>query len=243
MTAASRYRLVRTIASGGMAHVYEAVAQGDRGFERRVAIKRVLPEHAQDVSVKRMFLDEARIASRLHHGNVVQVLDYGTVDGDELLVMEYADGLDAMRAATIGRTRGTAMPEALALHVAAEVAHALAYAHGLAGSDGAALRIVHRDVSPQNVLLSWDGDVKLSDFGIAVFAAQREEKTATGIVKGKMGYMPPEQAAGKALTGTASHASARACTCQPSRSPEPAAPCTPVTFSRSRSTSRPQGGG
>src|SRR5687767_5106636 len=201
--APSRYRLIRTIASGGMAHVYEAVAQGERGFERRVAIKRVLPEHSADVSMRRMFLDEARIASRLHHGNVVQVIDYGTVDGDDLIVMEYVDGLDAMRAVTLSLDRGEPMPAALALHVVAEVAHALDHAHRLTGDDGAPLAVVHRDVSPHNVLLSWDGAVKLSDFGIAVFATRREEKTATGVVKGKLGYMAPEQAAGQRVTGAA----------------------------------------
>jgi len=199
---APRYHLVRTIASGGMAHVYEAVARGERGFERRVAIKRVLPEHAHDVSMRRMFFDEARIASHLHHGSIVQILDYGVVDGAEFIAMEYVDGVDAGRAVAQAMRQGRPMPEALALHVAAEIAHALAYAHERTDPDGAALQIVHRDVSPGNILMSWDGDVKLSDFGIAL-ATAREEKTATGVVKGKLAYMAPEQAGGRPVTAAA----------------------------------------
>jgi tRNA A-37 threonylcarbamoyl transferase component Bud32 len=197
---ASRYRLVRTIASGGMAHVYEAVAQGERGFTRRVAIKRILPQHANDESMRRMFFDEARVAGKLHHANVVQVLDFGVVDGDDFIVMEYVEGIDAARAVSMSRTRG--MPEALALYVVSEVAHALAYAHALTDERGDALAIVHRDVSPHNLLFSWEGHVKLADFGIAI-ATGREEKTRTGVVKGKVSYMPPEQADGGALTGAA----------------------------------------
>jgi len=198
----ARYQLTRTIATGGMAHVYEAVAKGERGFERRVAIKRVLPQLAADPSMQRMFFDEARIASHLHHGNIVHVLDYGVVDGTEFIVMEYVDGIDAGRATALAKQRGLRMPEPLALHVIAEIAHALAYAHSRSDAQGEPLRIVHRDVSPGNILLSWDGDVKLSDFGIAL-ASQREEKTATGIVKGKLAYMAPEQAAGERVTGAA----------------------------------------
>ena len=188
----TRYRLVRTIASGGMAHVYEAVSSGERGFERRVAIKRVLPEYANEESMRRMFLDEANIVSRLHHGSIVQVLDYGLVDGTEFIVMEYIDGLDAKRASRRGSQQHEPISEGLALHIVAEVAHALDYAHQCKDSKGQPLSIVHRDVSPQNVLLSWGGDVKLSDFGIAA-ALGKEEKTATGVVKGKLAYMPPEQ--------------------------------------------------
>ncbi len=186
--------MIRTIATGGMAHVYEAVAQGEAGFERRVALKRILPELAGDARLQRMFLDEARIASHLHHGNIVQVLDYGKVDETEFIAMEYVDGVDAHRAAT----RREPFPESLALHVTSEVAHALAHAHEKRDDAGQPLGIVHRDVSPQNVLLSWDGDVKLADFGIAK-AATRLEKTRTGIVKGKLSYMAPEQAAGESV--------------------------------------------
>src|SRR4030095_9442778 len=110
----NRYRLTRAIATGGMAQVYQAVAVGHHGFERRVAIKRVLPEFAGNESMRRMFLDEARIASSLHHGNIRQVLDYGFVDQTEFLVMEYVDGIDLQRARSKGRTLGHPMEEGIA---------------------------------------------------------------------------------------------------------------------------------
>ena len=189
-----RYRLVRTLGSGGMAHLYEAVAEGEHGFERRVAIKRILPELLGDEAAHRMFLDEARIAARLHHGGIVQVLDFGMVDGQPFMVMEFVDGIDAARAERLGRARGRPIPVGVVLHVGAEVAAALRHAHELRGERGEPRPVVHRDVSPHNVLLSWGGDVKLTDFGIAK-AAGRQERTATGLVKGKPGYMAPEQAA------------------------------------------------
>ncbi len=192
----SRYRLVRVVASGGMAQVYEAVLVGAGGFERRVAIKRVLPQHAQDPSMHRMFLDEARLVARLNHGNIVQVFDFGFIDGTEFIAMEYVDGADAWRAAQRGVAAGAPMPEVVALHIVTAVAHALSYAHSLRDEQGRALEVVHRDVSPQNALLSWEGDVKLSDFGIAL-TRQREERTRTGLVKGKEGYIAPELALGE----------------------------------------------
>ncbi len=194
--AAERYRLVRQIGAGGMAQVVEAIATGASGFERRVAIKWVLPEMADDAAMRRMFLDEARIASHLHHANIVQVIDYGSMDGSEFLVCEYVDGVDMARAP---RRRGEPVPATVALHVASEIAHALDHAHARRDASGRALGIVHRDVSPGNILVSWDGDVKLSDFGIA-FALLREEQTATGMVKGKASYMAPEQARGEEVT-------------------------------------------
>lgn len=198
MEGAHRYRLVRTIGAGGMAQVYEGRAVGQGGIERRVAIKRLLNEHAADESVRRMFLDEARIASRIYHGNVVAVLDFGLLDGDEFLVMEHVDGPDAGRAARTGTSAGHPMPPGVCLHVISEIAHALAYVHGLTDDTGRSLAIVHRDLSPGNILLSWEGDVKLSDFGIAL-ATGREERTATGVVKGKIAYMAPEQATGREI--------------------------------------------
>lgn len=196
-----RYRLVRTIASGGMAQVLEAASQGMDGFERRVAIKRLLPQHLRDGGRRRMFFDEASIGSRLHHGGVVQIMDYGLIDGAAFLAMEFVDGVDTLRALTLSGTNRV-MPEGIALHVISEVAHALAYIHDVKDEEGGELGIVHRDVSPQNILLSWDGDVKLSDFGIAL-CMQREEQTAEGVVKGKLPYMAPEQALGERVNAAA----------------------------------------
>jgi serine/threonine protein kinase len=184
-----------------MAQVLEAASQGMDGFERRVAIKRMLPQHLRDGGRRRMFFDEASIGSRLHHGGVVQIFDYGLIDGAAFLAMEFVEGVDALRAVSLsGEDR--IMPEAIALHVISEVAHALAYIHDVKDELGQRLEIVHRDVSPQNILLSWDGDVKLSDFGIAL-SLQREECTAEGVVKGKLPYMPPEQALGKRVDSAA----------------------------------------
>ncbi|MEM9193065.1 MAG: serine/threonine-protein kinase [Myxococcota bacterium] len=198
-SAGARYRLLRQIGAGGMAQVVEAVATGPGGFERRVAIKWMLPEIANDASARGMFLDEARIASELHHANIVQIVDYGLMDGSEFIVYEFVDGLDLTRACS--QQSGT-VKDTVALHVVSEVAHALDHAHRRRDAGGHALAIVHRDVSPSNVLLSWDGDVKLADFGIA-FAAHKEERTATGLIKGKASYMAPEQAEGKQATGAA----------------------------------------
>ena len=184
-----------------MAQVLEAASQGMDGFERRVAIKRLLPQHLRDGGRRRMFFDEASIGSRLHHGGVVQIIDYGLIDGAAFLAMEFVDGVDTLRALTLaGEDRG--MPEGIALHVISEVAHALAYIHDVKDEFGEPLGIVHRDVSPQNILLSWDGDVKLSDFGIAL-SMQREERTQEGVVKGKLPYMAPEQALGERVNAAA----------------------------------------
>ena len=184
-----------------MAQVIEAVASGHGGFERRVAIKRLLPQHARDGERRRMFFEEARIGSRMHHGGIVPILDYGLIDGSEFMAMEYVEGLDALRAVSGPTPDIVPMPEGIALHVAAEIAHALAYIHDLRDDDNRALAIVHRDVSPPNILLSWSGDVKLSDFGIALSRADRT--SALGGIQGKLHYMPPEQARGEPVSAAA----------------------------------------
>jgi protein kinase-like protein len=181
-----RYRLLQRIGSGGMAEVFEAVAVGDHGFERRVAIKRLLA--GSDRQRESMFIDEARIASQLHHANIVAVLDYGVVDGQPFQVLEHVDGIDL--GALLARS-GPLTAE-VALHVCAMIGHALEYAHAACSATGARLGIVHRDVTPGNVLISWAGDVKLTDFGIA-FANARDAHTIDGTTKGTPLYMAPEQ--------------------------------------------------
>jgi serine/threonine-protein kinase len=199
-----------------MAQVVEAVACGLHGFERRVAIKRLLPQHARDGERRRMFFEEARIGSRLHHGGIVPIFDYGIIDGAEFLAMEFVDGLDAMRAVNAHAAESQAdapgdepaMPEGIALHIIAEIAHALAYVHGMteaalteSGNCCESTGIVHRDVSPPNILLSWNGDVRLSDFGIALSGAVGGK--VLGGVTGKLHYMAPEQARGEVVTAAA----------------------------------------
>ena len=182
----ARYRLRRRLGRGGMAEVFEAVAIGERGFARTVALKRMLPEigRVHDDG----FLDEARIASHLHHANIVSVLDYGIADGLPFQVLELVDGLDLQGALALGGP----LPPELALHVCTEVAYALSHAHEARAPDGQPLGIVHRDVKPANILASYDGDVKLGDFGIA-FARDRLQRTEVGIAKGTREFMSPEQ--------------------------------------------------
>jgi len=193
MQQVGRYRLTRRLGQGGMAEVFEAVAEGEGGFRRRVALKRVLPQLSEDASIARMFLDEARTTSHLHHGNIVSVLDYGTADGSAFQVLEYVEGLDLDQLLRRADERRTPLPLGLAIHLVVQVARALDYAHNAKDEAGVALGIVHRDVSPSNVLVSWDGHIKLSDFGIAL-AANRLERTEGASVKGKLEYMSPEQA-------------------------------------------------
>jgi serine/threonine protein kinase len=182
----ARYRLRRRLGRGGMAEVFEATAIGERGFERTVALKRMLPEMGRIHDDG--FLDEARIASHLHHANIVSVLDYGIADGLPFQVLELVDGLDLQSAIALGKP----LPPELALHVCTEVAHALSHAHEALAPDGNPLGIVHRDVKPANILVSYDGDVKLGDFGIA-FARDRLQRTEVGITKGTREFMSPEQ--------------------------------------------------
>lgn len=195
------YRLEARLGVGGMAEVMLATLTSDGGFERKVAVKRLLPHLASDPSSVRMFLDEARIASRLHHGSIVSVIDYGLLDGAPFQVLELIDGSNLHKLCSDARARGRDLPLSVALHVGYEVAQALAYAHELK-EGGRALGIVHRDVSPSNILVGWNGDVKLSDFGIA-FANDRLERTSAGVMKGKLAYMAPEQALGAGVDGRA----------------------------------------
>ncbi|MER2559127.1 MAG: serine/threonine-protein kinase [Myxococcaceae bacterium] len=199
---AGKYELVRPLGQGGMAEVFEAVLHGDAGFRRRVAVKRMAADRVGDERLQRMFVDEARLASRLHHPNLVAVIDFGIADGVAFQVLELVDGFDVARLANWGVAANRPMPEAVALGIAAHVAHALHAAHTATADDGAPLNIVHRDVSPQNVLVSRGGDVKLADFGIALWE-QRTEKTLGAIARGKPTYMAPEQAMHSAIDGRA----------------------------------------
>jgi serine/threonine protein kinase len=192
---ADRYELGAPLGRGGMAEVFEAVAHGAHGFERRVAIKRLLPEIGADVDLVRRFLDEARIASHLHHAGIVAVLDYGVVDGAPFQVLELVEGTNTSTLLQSGITNGTPMPIEVALAIVTETAHALAYAHERRDIAGRPLGIVHRDVKPSNILVSRSGDIKLGDFGIA-FARERVAVTTGIVVRGTAGYMSPEQLLG-----------------------------------------------
>jgi serine/threonine-protein kinase len=177
-----------------MAEVFLAKRVGSGGFEKAVAIKRLLPELARDPAGAADFLREAILCSQLSHPNVVQVLDYGTAGGQPYLVMELVDGPDLRRLVNTARKAGEPLTADEALFVVAAVADALGYAWEARGGNGAPLHIVHRDVNPMNVLVSRDGQVKLADFGVA--RADDREKTQVGLIKGKLGYIAPELATG-----------------------------------------------
>ena len=189
------YRLIRKLAAGGMAEVFLAKVVGAEGFEKPVAVKRVLPSMAQDREFVELFLREAKLTVCLQHANVVQVFDLGSINGQYYMVMEFVDG-ENLRAVQ----RGAASSQVtLGLRevcfIVQQVTEGLAYAHGRADAVGRPLNIIHRDVNPSNVMVASSGEVKLADFGIAK-AANAQNGTQVGVVKGKAGYLAPEQVKG-----------------------------------------------
>jgi serine/threonine-protein kinase len=188
------YRLERLLGRGGMAEVYLALKYGASGFERRVALKTLRPEHQGDHVLERLLIEEAKVGARFHHRNLVQVHDLGVDQGRYYVCMDLVDGADLR-----SLTRPERLPPALALHVAEEVAFALEYVHELKDDAGRALGLVHRDVSPGNILLSRMGEVRLADFGIAK-ATLLADITWGRFRKGKVAYMSPEQLDGGSLT-------------------------------------------
>jgi serine/threonine protein kinase len=192
------YELVERVATGGMAEVYLARRAGPHGFQKVVAVKRILPQLAKDVDFVAMFVDEARVCARLSHPNIVQVFDFGEEEGELYMAMEYVDGTTAARLIRAAATKGIELPLDACLHVALSVLRGLEYAHAARDDLGKPLSLVHRDVSPGNVLIDRSGAVKLTDFGIAR-AAELERRTDAGQLKGKLGYMSPEQVVGREL--------------------------------------------
>ncbi|MEM6991843.1 MAG: serine/threonine-protein kinase [Myxococcota bacterium] len=187
------YRVLERIGVGGIAAVHRCHRHGASGFTKELAIKTLLPEHAHDGELQRRLIAEARLGAAMNHRNLVTIFDLGVDDGRYYVVMELVDGADL-------RTlhQGTAIPEALALYVVHEVAAALAYVHAFCGADGHPLGLVHRDVSPGNVLVSRSGEVKLADFGITK-ATNLAEQTQARIIQGKYAYLAPEQLTGKTV--------------------------------------------
>jgi hypothetical protein len=178
-----------------MAELFKATLVGQHGFEKLVAIKKILPHLATDQSFVEMFIDEARITAQLDHRHIVQVFELGTDADTPYIAMQYVDGLDVLALLRECARAQIRLPPDLAALIARDVLDALDYAHNAVDAHGRSLGIVHRDISPGNVLLSWRGDVKLTDFGIAR-AAERRHKTEAGTLKGKYGYMSPEQVSG-----------------------------------------------
>ncbi|MCA9554986.1 MAG: serine/threonine protein kinase, partial [Myxococcales bacterium] len=188
------YVLQDRIGAGGMAEIFLATAQGIEGFEKRLVIKRILPTLSDDEQFVRMFIEEAKLCVALRHPNIVQVYDLGEIDYQYFIAMEFVDGRDLLKTLAACGRKKIGFPTDIALYIVMETLKGLEYAHHLERPDGEPLGIIHRDVSPSNVLLSFEGEVKLCDFGIA--KASTREKTATGILKGKFGYMAPEQVTG-----------------------------------------------
>ena len=187
-----RYMVLKHLASGGMADVLLARTEGIEGFERHVVLKRIRAEHAKDQRFIDMFLDEARLAANLHHQNIVQVHDIGESDGEYFFAMEYLHGEDLRTMLSVISKTRTHMPLGIVVSVISSIAAGLNHAHERRGADKKPLNIVHRDVSPSNILVSFDGSVKIVDFGIAK-AAMRQVETRSGSLKGKVSYMSPEQ--------------------------------------------------
>ena len=200
LTPFGKYFLLERINVGGMAEVYKAKTVGVEGFEKLVAIKRILPSVAEDEEFIKMFVDEAKITSQLSHANLAQTFDLGKIDDTYYIAMEYVPGKDLRAVFERMKRQGQRMPLTLAAYVVSRVCEGLDYAHRKRDAAGRELHIVHRDVSPQNIILSYEGEVKLIDFGIAK-AANKITKTQAGILKGKFGYMSPEQVRGLPLDG------------------------------------------
>jgi serine/threonine protein kinase len=190
-----KYDLIRQIAVGGMAELYLARTVGIEGFEKLVVVKRILPQYVQNANFVNMFLNEARLAATLHHPNIAQVYDIGLEEGDYFFAMEYVHGEDLDRISSTSNEQGVPMSFDAALTLVAGLCAGLHYAHEKLGPDGKPLDVVHRDVSPSNVLVSYDGAVKLVDFGIA--RASARSTTTQGGLKGKIAYMSPEQCRAK----------------------------------------------
>lgn len=193
------YTLFRRLARGGMAEVFLARQAGLEGFDRRVAVKRILPHLVDSREFTEMFLREAKLAARLSHPNIVHIYDFGKVGTDYFIAMEFVDGVTAGE--LIAHCAKEAMPAVLIARIGADAAGALHYAHELRGENGKPLRLVHRDVSPANVMVSSDGIIKVVDFGIAKAAELHDDKTNPGTVKGKYAYMSPEQTIAARLDG------------------------------------------
>jgi len=192
------FEIGRCIGKGGMAEVYEAVRAGPHGFYKRVALKRILSDLSKDSVFVRMFIDEAKLAARLEHPNIVQVFDFGEDAGELFLAMELIDGSSVNQILRAAASRGEAVPLESALYITHQCARALAYAHKARDDEGLPLRIVHRDVSPSNMLVTRTGHIKLADFGIAKAVFQKKQ-SGEGNVRGKLGYMSPEQVLNRPL--------------------------------------------
>ena len=193
-----KYNLLHRLAVGGMAEIFIARHQGLQGFSRKIVIKRIRPHLSKEQSFITMFLNEAKLAAQLNHSNICQIYDLGRIDESYFIAMEYVRGRDMRQVVSRADKKGIEFPVVYALKVASAVCEGLYYAHRKVDDQGRPLHIVHRDVTPENVMVSFDGEVKILDFGIAK-AETTVSETRMGEIKGKLGYMSPEQVMGKTL--------------------------------------------
>jgi eukaryotic-like serine/threonine-protein kinase len=200
VTQYGKYVLLKRLALGGMAEIFLARQSGAAGFQKLVVLKRILPQFSSESSFVEMFLDEGRLGATLTHPNIVQIYDLGEAEGAYFIAMEFVAGQDLYMISRKALERGPPVPPAIAARIVANMAEGLHCAHTAKDFKGNALNIVHRDVSPSNVIVSYDGAVKLLDFGIAK-AESQTTKTQGGTLKGKYSYMSPEQIRGEPLDG------------------------------------------
>jgi serine/threonine protein kinase len=197
------YLLLEKVGAGGMAEVFRAVRNGPQGFVRQFAIKRIIPRHAESNDFVEMFCNEARLSALLSHQNLVQVYDFGEVDGSYYLAMEFLKGRTVLSVMRSLHARKLPFPVPAVAHIARQAALGLSYAHTLRGAGGEVLNLVHRDVNPSNIMLLKSGMVKVLDFGIAKSPSLTALQTQAGLVKGKLSYAPPEQLKCRPLDGRA----------------------------------------
>ncbi|HEY3352365.1 MAG TPA: serine/threonine-protein kinase, partial [Polyangia bacterium] len=193
-----KYLLLERISVGGMAEIFKAKSFGVEGFEKILAIKRILPAMSDDKEFIEMFIDEAKIAGQLSHANICQIFELGRINDQHFIAMEFVWGKDVLQIQNRFRRMKQIMPFPMAAFLAAKTCEGLDYAHHKKDAMGKPMQLIHRDVSPQNIIVSYEGEVKLIDFGIAK-AASRTSKTQAGVLKGKFGYMSPEQVRGLPL--------------------------------------------
>jgi serine/threonine protein kinase len=193
------FRLLNKVAEGGMATVYEAEQLGPEGFTKRIALKVIHPHYAKKTEFLRLFIDEAKLSANLMHGNVVQIYQLGEVQGEYFIAMEFIQGPTLRSVIDRHYELGSPIPATLAAYVCSRVARALDFAHNFVSPTGTRLDIVHRDVSPGNVMITWDGHIKLADFGIAKARTSFDPAQEQKMRIGKKHYMSPEQVLGSAV--------------------------------------------
>lgn len=193
-----KYRLMRRIAIGGMAEIFVARREGMQGFHKTIVIKRIRAHLSENPTFVNMFLNEARLAAELNHSNIAQIYDLGRIANSYFIAMEYINGRDMRTIVPKAEKQGIPFPLEYSLKVARDVCEGLYYAHRRSDEKGRPLNIVHRDVTPENIMVSFDGEVKILDFGIAK-AENLVSETRAGEIKGKLGYLSPEQISGKAV--------------------------------------------